>query len=183
MRVFLCITFVLLAACDKKQSYMPDCSYRSLDITSEVHHVYSQVGPYAKADCILAPDIIDLKVSRVLYSFKMPSLSVGENIYAYTQFELTNDMPKPIMVSWYWTLARDPNSWLGEHITRPVGENITPGTHHGVFQAQGFYEVLDPSLDHLNLVVYAASGEKDLTGEHVIVEPGYATIFIERGGK
>jgi hypothetical protein len=180
MRILLLA--LLLSACapsPKDPTFYPDCSYKS-DLTYVVHNFYHAVDIAPRANCVLAPDVGNYYDSVNLYSFELPNLQVGEEIRAYIQWEMTNDMPDNMMVAWFMVLSDSPDSWEGEVLTGSVGENISVNMHHAVYQAYApFYFIKDPELKYLNLVVYGAS-DAHINGKHVIAEGKNSTIYIRR---
>lgn len=130
-------------------------------------------------NCILAPDVIDLDKARIIYSIKLENIQTNTLMHFDGWAELTNDTPKPMMVAWYFVLSDSPFSREGTEITQRRGFNITPGMHHGVVGGSGNYQFqTDHNEVYLNLVVYAASGEKSLTGESLIIEDNFGEMSV-----
>lgn len=121
--------------------------------------------------CIEAPDVIDLEKARVVYSLPLTGVQKGSLIGFAGYSEVTNDMTKPLMIAYYFVITDSPYATDGIEITRKKGINVTPDMHHGIIGQSGFYRAQE-NLDglYLNMVLYAASGEKMLLNESLKVE-------------
>lgn len=183
MKFLIIILFLFLSACSKKEgdpTFYPDCSYLTQDVTATVHHIYTGIDIPPRAPCVLAPDVGNYPASMNLFSFELPNLEVDEEVQAYIQWEMTNDMPGNMMVAWFMVLSDSPNSYEGEVLTGSVGENISVNMHHAVYDSiVPFHFVKEAGTKYLNLVVYGAS-DAHINGKHIIAEHKNSTIYIRR---
>jgi hypothetical protein len=129
--------------------------------------------------CIEAPDVIDLDKARVVYSLPLTGVKAGDLIGFAGYSEVTNDMSRPLMIAYYFVITDSPYATDGIEITRKKGINVTPGMHHGIVGQSNYYRAQE-NLDglYINMVLYAASGEKLLFKESLKVEK-YGEMQIE----
>lgn len=172
MKLLLVLSLFILACAPnpKDPTFYPDCSYTE-GVTATVHHFFIGDTLTPRAPCVLSPDQGSHKLSVNLFSFYLPNLKEGEEIEAYMQWEITNDMPGNMMVAWFMVLADTPDSYEGEILRGSLGKNITVNVHHDVHHTYSpFHFVKEPGDKYLNLVVYSAS-DAHINGKHVIAEP------------
>jgi hypothetical protein len=142
---------------------------------------FKRLNAVAKADCLYAPDIISEDQYRVLFSLRFDDLSIGEKLKIDIETQFSNEMPKPMMLSYYWVLTGTPFDIFGEYGSRPKGENFDNYIiHHKVVKSTGGWEIKDSGTQYANFVAFAASGEKKLENEWIRIDRGYASIFIDR---
>ena len=180
---FLVLVFLILSACDrdrlqimeipeKCQRYEPDL------FLAESFKILNAV---AKADCLFAPDVISKKHYRVLYSIRFDDLQIGERLETQIQVQFSNEMPKPMMLSYYWILTDSPANPDGIEGSRPKGENFDNYLiHHKVVNSTARWVSPYLGTAYANFVAFAASGEKNLENETVEIDRGYSTIFVTR---
>lgn len=138
-------------------------------------------GLPVKASCLYAPDKISRSYYRVIHSFRANDLKRGEFLEIDAFQQVTNDTPKPLMVSWYWVQGESPDSIDGVEGFRPLGENTDDYiVHHLVTHSNGAWEIKDPSLEYFNLVLFSASGEKNQEGDWLGIDRGYNNFVIRR---
>lgn len=134
-----------------------------------------------KSECVLAPDTISRSEYRVIHTFMGKNLKLGEFITIDLFQQVTNDTPKPLMVSWYWVQASSPDSIDGIEGFRALGENTDNYVvHHLVTHSKGAWEIKDTTKPYFNFVIYSASGEKYLEGDWLHIDNGYNNVVVER---
>lgn len=135
----------------------------------------------AQYPCVRAPDVIDPKEYRVIWSVRIPNLERGDIVKSFLTSSVTNDMPKPMFLAWDVRLTQSgpQATHSGILMTRSKGKNITPGTHHDTIEIQARAQVPHSGTWYLNYALYAASGELELEQEYLKIERTYADMFIE----
>lgn len=173
-QIVLIPLLLYLIACGKEKDVYVPCEEKVYDQNAEIA-LYDGSAPLAYTEerqynCLKAPDVIDLAEARVAYSIALSNIKRNQAFVFHGYGEVTNPTAKPMMIAWFFVLSDSPYSIKGEEITDRKGYNITAEMHHGVYGQSGNL-VFDSNFDgYLNLVVYAASGEKRLENEHLIIE-------------
>ncbi len=194
MRYLILILFLFLVACDKdkvkdigqcNEFLFVDDNYLEKIAVLEENSNYAQTGNEAEFyRCLDAPDTHDFEFRsefRVIYSIKIEKAEIGDILHFYANGEITNETPKPMFVAFYLAIADDPLDVFGNIITKEHGYNISVNMHHGVVSENGAYLVNETIENkYLNFVIYAASGEKKLKNEFVIIEPNYGSLTVVR---
>lgn len=180
----LILFIVLFCGCSSDLEIGPPCDdsylYKTAseipyDIESVKHQLYSTFTPLVK--CVRSPDKINMDWARVIYSIPINNASFFE---FSGHVAVTNDMSKPMLVSYYFIVADSPFNVRGIALTAHKGTNVTSNMHHGVVGQSGFYASDTPVSGFLNIVVFSASGEEELINENVTVEDNGEMFLIIR---
>lgn len=187
---YLILALLLIACAPAKEVTAVDrCQESKFDLSEIVANTpvldfssdnYARTGNSAEHyNCILAPDKIDLDLAQTIFSIKLENVKAGDVISFDAWAEATNLTPKPMMVAWFFVLADSPTNTVGQEITERRGYNISANMHHGVFGGSGNWKFKrDSGVLYINLVLYAASGERRLTGESLRIERDYGEMSV-----
>ncbi len=192
--ILISLTFLSLIACDKDKVkdiglctetfYNEDTYQDKVGFMSETDN-FAQTGDFAEIyRCLHAPDKINMETREYfisVYSIKVEKLNQGDVLEFFTSGEVTNETPKPMGMWWEVVLAEHPLDVDGIILNKAKGYNISPNMHHGVFNESGAFKAdQDYSNVYINVVLHAASGEKLLKNEFIVVEPDYGSLTLVR---